>query len=92
MVRRPGGITLEQLREVVPEVQLQVGLESGDAPQVAPGQLLRHYAPKAPLTLYEGEPEAVVARMAADTRTAVAAGAVVGLLAPEEDLLAARAA
>ena len=88
VVRRPGGITLEQLREVVPEVQLQVGRAGSDGPQVSPGQLLRHYAPKAPLTLYEGEAGAVVVRMAADARTAVAEGKVVGVLAPEEDLLA----
>ena len=61
---------------------------SADQPQVAPGQLLKHYAPRAPLTLYKGEPAAVVARMAADARRAVAEGHLVGILAPEEDLLA----
>jgi L-threonylcarbamoyladenylate synthase len=47
---------------------------------------MRHYAPRAELTLYEGDPDRIVARIAADARTAVARGAHVGILAPEEDL------
>lgn len=88
VLRRPGGVTLEQVREIVPEVQLAAGHGTKDVAQVAPGQLLRHYAPRAPLTLYEGEPDRLVARLAADARTAVAEGARVGVLAPEEDLSA----
>lgn len=87
VLRRPGGITLEQIRELIPEAQIQAGYSSGDQPQLAPGQLLRHYAPRAPLYLYEGEVSAVLTRIAADARTAVAAGERVGILAPEEDLL-----
>ena len=57
-------------------------------PQVAPGQLTRHYAPKAALTLYEGEPALVIEKIGADARTAVAQGSRVGILAPEDDLKA----
>ena len=47
MLRRPGGITLEQIREVVPEVQRRWPARSAaDEPQLAPGQLTRHYAPR----------------------------------------------
>ena len=97
-LRRPGGITLEQIQSLVPSVVLQVGQGSGEHPQLAPGQMTRHYAPKAELTLYEGPREAVLQRVAADVRTATAGGERVGILAPEEDLsalapeLAARAA
>jgi L-threonylcarbamoyladenylate synthase len=49
---------------------------------------MRHYAPRAELTFYEGEPDRLVARVGADVRTAVAKGARVGILAPEEDLSA----
>jgi L-threonylcarbamoyladenylate synthase len=49
---------------------------------------MRHYAPRAELTLYEGDPGRLVERMGADVRTAVAKGAKVGVLAPEEDLKA----
>ncbi len=89
VVRRAGGITLEALRAVVPEVVVATaGDASPDAAQVAPGQLLRHYAPAAPLTVYTGEPSAVVRRLAAESRTHAASGRRVGVLAPDEDLLA----
>ncbi len=88
VVRRPGGITFEQIQAVVPDV---VGAttqgRAGDA-QAAPGQLRRHYAPRAELTLYEGEPPNVIQQIGADVRTAVARGLRVGILAPEDDLMA----
>jgi L-threonylcarbamoyladenylate synthase len=88
VLRRPGGITYEQVHSLVPEVVMLEGQGSPDQPQVAPGQLTRHYAPRAPMTLYEGPADLVVERMAADARTAVAQGSRVGILAPEEDLKA----
>ena len=88
VLRRPGGISLEQVQSLVPEVVPQAGEEGPDRPQRAPGQLTRHYAPRASLTLFEGPPSRVVTRLAADARTAVAQGSRVGILAPEEDLQA----
>jgi L-threonylcarbamoyladenylate synthase len=87
-IRRPGGITFEQIHSLVPEIVMGEGRETGGEPQVAPGQLVRHYAPKAEMTLYEGAQDAVVKRIAADARTAVAQGNRVGILAPEDDLSA----
>jgi L-threonylcarbamoyladenylate synthase len=88
VIRRPGGITFEQVHSLVPEVVMGERHEPGDRPQTAPGQLIRHYAPKARLTLYEGAIDRVVDQIAADARTAVARGNRVGILAPEEDLSA----
>ena len=91
VLRRPGGIPYEQVHSLVPEVVIQdPGRKTQDpaGPQVAPGQLMRHYAPRAELTLYEGDLDRVAARIGADVRTAVAQGARVGILAPEEDLKA----
>ena len=85
---RPGGLTLEQIRTVVPEVVAGARRGSADVAQAAPGQLLRHYAPQAEMTLYMGDLAAVIRRVAADTRTLTAGGARVGILAPEDDLLA----
>ena len=87
VLRRPGGLTLEQIRQHVPEVVVQSQASDGAAAQVAPGQLIRHYAPAATMTLYEGDADAVVWRVAADVRTIVATGDRVGILAPEEDLM-----
>ncbi len=88
VIRRPGGITVEQVREFVPEVAVQSATRGEAEPQVAPGQMIRHYAPRAELTLYEGPPEKVIDRVAAEVRASTAAGDRVGILAPEEDLSA----
>jgi L-threonylcarbamoyladenylate synthase len=88
VIRRPGGITFEQVHSLVPEVLIAEGQGSADQAQVAPGQLTRHYAPRAQMTLYDGPPDRIVERIAADARSAVAQGARVGILAPEEDLKA----
>jgi L-threonylcarbamoyladenylate synthase len=88
VLRRPGGITFEQVHSLVPEVVLGSGQADETEAQVAPGQLTRHYAPTAELTLYEGDPARTVERLGADVRTAVAQGSRVGILAPEEDLTA----
>jgi L-threonylcarbamoyladenylate synthase len=88
VLRRPGGITLEQVRSLVPEVVVQSGERAVDEPQPAPGQMTRHYAPRAELILYEGAADAVRRRIAADVRSMTAGGDRVGILAPEEDLSA----
>jgi L-threonylcarbamoyladenylate synthase len=88
VVRRPGGVSLEDLRLLIPDVALAPGAGGASAPQPAPGQLLRHYAPRARLTLYAGLLNNVIDRIAADARTLAAGGARVGILAPEEDLIA----
>jgi L-threonylcarbamoyladenylate synthase len=87
IVRRPGGVPAEWLRALLPQVQSGHATLHAWVPQLAPGQLLRHYAPQAALTLYRGPIDAVTARVSADARTAAARGSRVGILAPEEDLL-----
>jgi L-threonylcarbamoyladenylate synthase len=88
VLRRPGGITFEQVQSLVPEVVVPSGRGDDAGPQLAPGQMVRHYAPRAELTLYEGDRDEVLERIAADLRALTAAGERVGVLAPEEDLIA----
>lgn len=88
VLRRPGGLTLEQIRTVVPEVVAVEQRGSAAIAQLAPGQLTRHYAPRAALTLFEGPSDAVVACVGAEVRTLTAQGQRVGVLAPGEDLSA----
>ena len=57
---RPGGITLEQLKTVLGEVEVDRALfeKIGDDVKVsAPGMKYRHYAPKAPVTVVRGDPQ-----------------------------------
>lgn len=55
---RPGGITLEQLQEVLGEVAVDGAvtrlLDAGEKPR-APGMKYRHYAPYAPVTVVKGD-------------------------------------
>ena len=88
VLRRPGGITFEQIQSLVPAAIIQPAQANPEGPQLAPGQQLRHYAPRAPMTLFEGSPTVLVLRLAAEARTAAAQGMRVGILAPEEDLKA----
>ena len=88
VVRRPGGVGIEALRRVVPDATALTEVLSAERAQRSPGQLTRHYAPSAPLTLYVGSSDAVAERLARDIRMAVASGMRVGVLAPSEDLLA----
>ncbi|MBP2645523.1 MAG: Sua5/YciO/YrdC/YwlC family protein [Firmicutes bacterium] len=62
---RPGGITMEMLLEVLGEVEYQpIKGEDTKAPR-APGMKYKHYAPLAPMVLYEGD-SAQVAKAIAD--------------------------
>ena len=57
---RPGGISLEQLRSVLGEVEVDKALyqKIDDSAKVsAPGMKYRHYAPKAAVTVFTGDPD-----------------------------------
>jgi L-threonylcarbamoyladenylate synthase len=86
-VLRPGAVTLEMLRELLPDVEMGReaghGSEAETTPRPSPGLLTKHYAPRAPMTLYEG-PHAT-ARMIDDARSAIHGGRRVGVLVPFED-------
>lgn len=88
VLRRPGGVTREQLLAHVPDLVVESRAAETGAPQPAPGQLLRHYAPRARVTLYQGAPEAVVERVGRDARQLAGQGTRVGILAPEEEAMA----
>ena len=58
---RPGGLPLESLEEVLGHIEVDKAvvslLKDGERPK-APGMKYRHYAPKAPVTVVTGAPEA----------------------------------
>lgn len=84
VILRPGAITIEMLRQVLPDVTL-AGATAADGAQgmISPGLLEKHYSPRAPLTLYEGpSPAAALLR---DAAGAIRSGQRVGLLLASED-------
>lgn len=77
LILRPGGVTPEELREVLGEVEVEAAI--GDRPR-SPGMKYVHYAPRAPLYLVEGEPGAVAARLRELALEQKALGKRVGIL------------
>ena len=58
---RPGSVTLEQLREIVPDIVVDKALRGevkDDEKVSAPGMKYRHYAPSAPVVAVCGSPKA----------------------------------
>jgi L-threonylcarbamoyladenylate synthase len=86
VVLRPGGVTLETLRTVIPGVQWVSRHLQPDEPGIeAPGMLLKHYSPRAELLLFAGTFDRVIARMQAEARERAGAEQLVGVLAPDEE-------
>lgn len=86
MILRPGAITKEMLAEVIGEVAVDQTLIRPDStqPPKAPGMKYRHYAPKAKLSVVEGETDRVVLFINEQTRKHMDAGQNVGIIATEE--------
>ena len=84
---RPGAVTMEMLRSVLGETAVDpaiTGPMRADIKPKAPGMKYRHYAPKADLTLVEGETDAVVSRINALAAEKLGAGQRVGIICTEE--------
>jgi L-threonylcarbamoyladenylate synthase len=80
---RPGGLAAEAV-EAVLGVSLEVVSASRAGPQVAPGMLAVHYAPRTPLTLIVGP--AAAARLAMEVKSALDRGHRVGVIALSDDV------
>ena len=86
MILRPGYITQEMLEEVIGKTEIDRAIlsdDSGIKPK-APGMKYRHYAPKASLTIVEGEQEKVTAKINELLKKGEAAGEKIGVIASTE--------
>ena len=84
---RPGAVTMEMLEAVLGHVEVDPAISgpvSKDVRPKAPGMKYRHYAPKADMTLVEGEMERVIQYINEETRKARQAGKNVGIICTEE--------
>lgn len=84
---RPGAVTLEMLKTVAKTVEIDAALGGKPDPDIrpkAPGMKYRHYAPKAELTLVEGEAGAVAAKINQLVKERMASGGRVGNICTEE--------
>lgn len=88
MILRPGAITKEMFEGVVGTVAVDHTLIKPDSKEVpkAPGMKYRHYAPKAQLTVVEGDTDAVVNYINERTAEHVANGMRAGIIATAETM------
>ncbi len=92
-ILRPGGVSLEELQTVLPNVRVATrhipvpdDAQAGERAQKAPGQLLTHYAPAVPLILFAGSVESMRGAMLAEVRRRRENGELVGVLVADEDI------
>jgi len=90
-ILRPGGVSLEALRSVLPDVQppaqRRTEVEDEDIfAKKAPGQLLTHYAPTVPLVLFDDTVETMRSAMLAEIQRRCEQGEHVCVLLAEEDI------
>lgn len=81
---RPGGVPLEALRRLMPDLRFEPRFLSDADAAPAPGTLLKHYSPRARLLLFQGDDAAIYAAMRAE----IAAGQRVGLMLSDADAAA----
>jgi L-threonylcarbamoyladenylate synthase len=84
-ILRPGAITLEAIRRLLPSAVLRTPSADGPSREAmpSPGLLETHYSPRTPMTLYEGP--GAVDSIVGDARLARNRGQRVGILAADED-------
>lgn len=92
VILRPGCITKEMLEEVLGEVKvdqaiLQKNQDKNLRPK-APGMKYKHYAPRAELTVFKGNPQKVQARINDLAAENEKQGKVTGILATDESMAA----
>lgn len=86
MILRPGGITLEAIRDYIPNVKLDLSIIGTDEKIVpkSPGQKYRHYAPKATMIVFNGNVENVVRSIKSKAKEYLDQGKLVGIMATDE--------
>lgn len=86
MILRPGGITCEQLTALLGDVSTDAALSGAktSTPPRSPGMKYRHYAPRAPFILFQGQAFLVAKEIVTHADKALGDGMSVGILITEE--------
>ncbi len=86
-ILRPGGITLEMLKEVDNEAYIDPAImkkPDKDFKPKAPGMKYRHYAPKAPVKIIQGDLQKTIAKINEIVQNYIDENKVVGIMATDE--------
>src|SRR5215212_11478795 len=85
MLLRPGGISIESLRQHIADLIFTPRyIEHDSAAPASPGMLLKHYSPHAELLLFAGPPERALGRMRQFALAAIQRGERVGVMLSNE--------
>jgi len=88
-VLRPGGITLEMLKEIDASVYIDPAIMAKPAEDLkpkAPGMKYRHYAPKAPLKIVQGDLQKTIAKINEIVQNYIDENKKVGIIATDETI------
>lgn len=84
-VLRPGGVALEDLRNHLPNIEVQARyLTLNDTAGTSPGMLIKHYSPRAQVIVLSGSKDAMVQEIHARTMAHIAQNEKVGIMLPAE--------
>ncbi len=85
-ILRPGSITLEDLLEIFPQVDIDPAIEnlSEKLKPKSPGQKYRHYSPKAKLTIIQGEVDKISEKLISLASKYEKQGLKVGIMATKQ--------
>jgi len=85
-VLRPGAVDIEALRDVVPTVTSRHSASRDTIAMRSPGLLRKHYSPRTPVLLYEGDREVALRSMKQEAQQRVDRGELVAALVFSDDV------
>ncbi len=84
-VLRPGGVILQDIQTILPDTQLTARYVDESEAATSPGQMLKHYAPRARMLVFSGEPAVTIKAMHDATDQELSFGLTVGVLTTDDD-------
>lgn len=83
---RPGGVSLEDLKKVIPTIRVDQGLTESTSKPRSPGMKYRHYAPEATMWLVKGDSQNMVTQIQQLVKESSLQGKKVGVLTTTENV------
>jgi L-threonylcarbamoyladenylate synthase len=86
MILRPGGVTEESLRKIIPNISIDSSIIKSDDNIIpkSPGQKYRHYAPKSEMLLFSGDLAGITQGIIAYSKEYKVQGKSVGIMCTDE--------
>lgn len=86
MILRPGGITEEDLRKIIPNITVDSSIISEDKNIIpkSPGQKYKHYAPKAEMIVFTGELDNIIENINKKVEEYKQKGKKIGIMCTDE--------